>query len=98
MLFASRTEFSLGAGQAMNESQLQALLRNAIASFKMVVELEKVTPDSPLVGIWKCTAKAAHAEYVCAAIKLGMSVSDIAAKLGVTVGDITTQLDNNACL
>ena len=59
----------------------------------MVVELEKATPGSPLVGIWKCTAKAAHIEYVFAAIKVGMSVSAIAAKLGTTEGDVAAELD-----
>jgi hypothetical protein len=46
----------------MDERQLQPLLRSAIVSSKMVVEIEKVTPQSPLVEIWKCTAKAAHVE------------------------------------
>jgi hypothetical protein len=77
----------------MDERQLQPLLRNAIASVKMVVELEKATPGSPLVGIWKCTAKAAHAEYILAAIKAGISASAIAAKLGTTEGVIAAQLD-----
>jgi hypothetical protein len=73
--------------------QLQPLLRNAIASFKMAVQLERATPESALVGIWKCTAKAAHTEYIFAAIKAGMSVSAIAAKLGTTEGDVAAELD-----
>ena len=60
----------------------------------MVVELEKTTPGSPLVGIWKCTAKAAHTEYIFAAIKAGMSVSVIAATLGTTEGDVAAELDS----
>jgi hypothetical protein len=59
----------------------------------MVAELEKATPGSPLVGIWRCSATAAHAEYMLAAIKTGMSASAIAAKLGTTEGDIAAQLD-----
>lgn len=93
MLFLSRTKFSLGAGHAMDERQLRPLLRKAIASLKIVVELEKATPKTPLVGIWKCTGKAAHAEDIFAAIKVGMSVSAIADKLGTSVGDIAAQLD-----
>jgi len=61
----SRTKFSRGARHATDEQQLQPLLRNAIVSSKMVVEIEKgekATPQSPLVEIWKCTAKAAHTE------------------------------------
>lgn len=46
-----------------------------------------------MVGIWKCTGKAAHAEDIFAAIKVGMSVSAIADKLGTSVGDIAAQLD-----
>jgi hypothetical protein len=93
MLCMSRAKFPHDTGHVMDQRQLQPLLRNAIASFKMVVELEKATPQSPLVGIWKCTAKAAHAEYIFAAIKAGMSLDAIAAKLGATAGDIAAQLD-----
>jgi hypothetical protein len=80
----------------IGEYQLQPLLRNAIASLKMVAALEKTTPESPLVEMWKWTAKNARADYVRAATALGRSISDIGAKLGSSASDVTSQIDDGA--
>jgi hypothetical protein len=75
-----------------DENKLQRLLRLAKASTKMVLELEKATPASALIGIWECTASDARAEYIRADNKAGRSVADIAAMLGKSTSDIAAQL------
>lgn len=75
------------------EYLLRPLLRIAKASTKMVVELEKATPQSALIGIWECTAKDACAEYIRVATKAGRSLAEIAALLGKSTSDIAAQLE-----
>jgi hypothetical protein len=49
---------------------------------------------SPLIGVWKCTAKDAHREYFCDGHdKLGMSASDIAVKLEGSLSYIVAQIE-----
>jgi hypothetical protein len=63
-------EMAQASGSPTDENRLQQLLRLAKASTKMVLELEKATPASALIGIWECTAKDARAEYIRAATKI----------------------------
>jgi hypothetical protein len=62
----------------------------------MVLQLEKNSPASPLVGIWRCTAKAAHEDFIRAASEQGMSVTDMAAQLGRSISEIVGQLYKDA--
>jgi hypothetical protein len=88
-------EMAQASGSPTDENRLQQLLRLAKASTKMVLELEKATPASALIGIWECTAKDARAEYIRAATRAGRSLVEIAARLGKSTPDIAAQLEES---
>ena len=63
---------------------LPALFKIAKASTKMLMELEKTSPASALIGIWECTARSAWDEYIRVSLETGrtqVEIDDLMRKL-----------------
>ena len=59
----------------------------------MAARLERESPESALLGIWRVMADTAEQDFVLCAIRQGISVPNIAAQLGRSASEIAAILN-----